>query len=248
MLLNRYCDKVGALCHLEKQRLETAGVRPDKLLVIHNPVDWRSFAEINSDRDSVLNDFGLCPDYRYVGCLANFQPRKRQDLLLRAFSKISEEFSDVHIIFCGEGGELPKCRELSRRLGLDSRTHFLGRIVNSDALRLTASLDAFAVISNAETFGYSFVEPLLFSKPTLVTRVAIGWEMDQAGVAVVISPDNEHEVVEGLRRILNNDDDLNRMTAKGPAFVRELFDTEIIARKLISLAETSGNPAQVVQA
>lgn len=236
VILNRCCDKVGALCHLEGQRLREAGVRAEKLVVIHNPVDWRSLSKINADRDRVVQEFNLPRERRYVGCMASFQPRKRQDLLLQAFAALAQEFRDVDLVFCGNGAELPACRELSRRLGIEDRTHFLGQVPNADALRLTSSLDAFALVTNAETFGYSFVEPLVFSKPVLATRIGIGWEMERAGVAVVVPPDDERAVVVGLRRILDQGAEVERMKARGPAFVREHFDTEIIARKLISLA------------
>ena len=160
-LLNRYCDKVGALCNLELLRLRRAGVMADKLVVIHNPVDWRRLSEINVDRGRVLSEFGLSAERRYMGCMAVFQPRKRQDLLLRAFAAVAQEFEDVELVFCGDGAELPALRQLTARLGLDHRVHFTGRISNAECILLTASLDAFALLSNAETFGYSFVEPIV---------------------------------------------------------------------------------------
>lgn len=241
IVLNSYCAKVGALCHLERARLIRAGVSKEKIVIIHNPLDWRSLLSISKevqrqDRRSILAQYHLPTDRRFLGCMASFQPRKRQDLLIKAFASLKNEFGQFDLVFCGNGTNLESCKDLATNSGLKNRTHFLGLLSNHDTIQLTTVLDAFAIVSNAETFGYSFVEPLLFEKPTLVSRVGIGWEMEQSGVAVVVAPDNLDETITGLRQILAQDKPILEMMSKGKQFVVDNFDVGKIASQLIALS------------
>jgi len=240
LLLNLCCDRVAALCHLERRRLSRAGVRAGKLTVIHNPVDWEAvlaMARLDdlSDRPAVLSRYGLNSTRRHLICAASFQPRKRQDLLLRAFACVSNDFGDWDLVFCGTGSTLAEGQDLSRRLGLESRTHFLGALSNQNTMELAARTDAVAHLSCIDTFGYSMVEPLLLAKPALVTRVGIGYELEQADVATVIEPDNLEAAVTGLRKILQSDPQVLDRVRRAPAFVRERFDVNKIAQALLDL-------------
>ena len=239
-VLNRCCNKVVALCRLEKSRLESLGVDPNRICVIPNPVDWRrllSMAEASKgNREATLLRLNLDPGRRHVGCLANFNPMKRQDLLIMAFAEVASLFPDFDIVFCGHGPEMQRCQDLAKELGVASRTHFLGLLPNNEVISLMAHLDACTLTSSMETFGFSFVEPLLFSKPVLATRVGIAWEMEEAGVALVVPPENLQATTRGLRQMLMLDKQVMSMASQGPSFVKENFDVDTVADLLVSAA------------
>ena len=79
------------------------------------------------------------------------------------------------------------------------------------------------------------ISPLLFGKPTLVTRVGIGHEIEQAQKALVAAPDNAEELSAGLDRLLRLEPELVAAAKEGPAWVKETFDVMVIARQLISI-------------
>ena len=63
-------------------------------------------------------------------------------------------------------------------------------------------MNAVVHCSNTETFGYSMIEPLLLGIPTVVTKVGIGYEIENNNAAVVIPKDDIHALVKGIENIL----------------------------------------------
>ena len=240
-MLNRYSNTVVALCHLEQHRLETLGVKSYKIRVIFNPMSNDSIlakAErfLEMGKAAFLSKLNLDPERKSIVCLASLLPHKRQDVLIQAFAKLACNYPEYDVVLAGEGSELPSCAKLAHALGIRSRVHFVGRLDNHQAIGLLACADVAANCSNADTFGYSMVEPLLLKKPTIVTRVGIGWELEQADVAEVVPPDDETAFTEGLKRVLQGSSKIEERLSRGKAFVIENFDVHKIARQLIAAA------------
>jgi glycosyltransferase involved in cell wall biosynthesis len=67
-----------------------------------------------------------------------------------------------------------------------------------------------------------------------MTRIAIGREVERAGVGLVVAPDDLPALTGGLARLLTRDDDLMARAKLGPAFVRRTFDVGRIAESLVA--------------
>jgi glycosyltransferase involved in cell wall biosynthesis len=239
MLLNRFVDVVIAQCQAEHQRLIKLGVHRNKLRIVFTPLDCENFLSHLPATPAEVQRIRLMshlPDGRRIlGFFANLQPSKRPDLLLRSFGRVSHEFADWDVVIAGEGPERGACERLAHELGLNSRVHFLGRIPNSDVVGLLSICDAVAHCSNAETFGYSMIEPLLLSKPTVVTRIGVGHELEDDRQAVVVDPDSLPQFVAGLRRVMNPDNHVQRMVETEAAYVRGKYDIQPIVDRLVEI-------------
>ena len=135
----------------------------------------------------------------------------------------------------GQGATRAACEALAVEKGLADRVHFLGRLPNDRAIPLLASMDAVAHCSNAETFGNSMVEPLLFGIPTCITSIGIGQEIEEAGAAVVVAPDSLDELLVGLKSVMEPSGDTLRLFEGAPDYVRSTFDVNIVAKQLVDL-------------
>jgi len=240
-LLNRNTDYVIALCYLEKQRLESLKVNKEKLKIIFNPINIELVNEISNKNKKIgknvfFKNIGLDPRKRYTACLASFQPRKRQDLLIRAFAAICSQYPEMDLVLAGKGKEIDKCKELAKSIQVEDRVHFVGHLKNEDALHLIQCADVIAHCSNAETFGYSMVEPLLFEKKVITTKIGIGWELEQSDLAEVVPPDDLDQLTAGLTKVLKGGSEIENRKLRGKAFVEEHCSVQKIAEKLILLA------------
>jgi len=246
MMLNRFVDVVVAQCQAEYERLMWLGVHRDKLKIVFTPLDCANFlSHVPTSPADVqrIRTLSQVPEgRRALGFLANLQPSKRPDLLLRAFAEMQQQFADWDLIVAGEGVERGACESLAAQLGIRDRVHFLGRVPNADAVGLIAMCDAVAHCSNAETFGYSMIEPLLLGIPAVVTRVGVGHELEIDRQAIVVDPDNLSEFVQGLRRVMQPDDEVRRMVATGAAYVRSKYDIDPISDRLAEIYR-SAHPA-----
>lgn len=239
-MLNQYTTHVGALCQLETLRLKRLGVAAEKIELIHNWLDLDRLAYqaerlSHLPRQAFLTSLGLASDRKLVVCLASFQPRKCQALLITVFAKLASLYSDFDLVLGGQGDELARCKALAVGLDMGNRVHFLGQLVNDDAMSLLSISDAVVHCSNAETFGYSMVEPLYFEKPTLVTNVGIGYEIKRADVAEVVAPDDEQDLLNGLSRLLAGGEKINDRVSRSRKFVTDNFEVSKIARQILGL-------------
>lgn len=242
LMLNRYATHVGALCHLEKMRLQTLGVLSEKIELIHNWLDFKRLAYQaerlpHQSRDAFLTGLGLASNRKLLVCLASFQPRKRQGQLISVFAKLANTFPEFDLALAGGGEELARCKALATSLGIEKRVFFLGQLVNDDAMSLLSFSDVVVHCSVAETFGYSMVEPLYFEKPTVVTNIAIGYEMKRADIAEVVEPDDELALLTGLTRVLTGGAVINDRVARSRKFVTDNLDVTKIAQQILGLAK-----------
>jgi hypothetical protein len=79
------------------------------------------------------------------------------------------------------------------------------------------------------------VEPLYFEKPTLVTNIAIGYEMKQADVAEVVASDDDHALLVGLKNLMKGGELINSRVAKSRQFVIDNFEVTRIAAQMLGL-------------
>jgi glycosyltransferase involved in cell wall biosynthesis len=239
MLLNHFVDIVVAQCQAEHQRLTSIGVHKNKLQIIFTPLDCENFLSrlpatpVEVQRIRLLSQ--VPAGRRMLGFFANLQRSKRPDLLLHAFAQVSRDFADWDLVIAGEGSELEACEALAQRLVIRERVHFLGRVPNSQVVGLLSICDAVAHCSNAETFGYSMIEPLLLGKPTVVTRIGVGHELEADRQAVVVAPDNLTEFVEGLCRVMDPDEEIRQMVESGIDYVKAKYDIHPIVDRLIEV-------------
>jgi glycosyltransferase involved in cell wall biosynthesis len=237
-LLNRYTTHVGALCHLEIGRLTSLGVHAKKIVLVHNWVDQDRLVYQTSRLSSaaeVYAKLALPSNRKLIACLASFQPRKRQDLLINAFARLADQWSGFNLVLAGGGAERASCEQLVQHLGLTERVHFVGQLANDDAMSLLSIADIVVHCSNAETFGYSMVEPLYLQKPTIVTNVGIAWEMEHADVAEVVPPDDLAALEEALSKVMQGGAQIEQRLARSRQFVIDNFEVNKIAQQILSL-------------
>jgi glycosyltransferase involved in cell wall biosynthesis len=235
VLLNRYSDVVIAQCEYERRRFEAAGIR--HLAIVPAAIDCDHFLRQSqsASRLQILTKYGLALDFRYLGCFANLHPWKRQDQLIAAFDRIAARHPDWQLVLAGDGAARNQCVAAAESSGVRHRINFLGRVPNSDAAALLAAMDAVAHCSVVETFGYSIIEPLLLGKPAVFTRAGIAYELEKAGKAFIIPPDDLEQLTQALDRILRFDPEILHIARQGPDYIRQQFDVSSVAHRLLCL-------------
>ena len=241
LALNRSADVAVALCALEAERLGRLGVDAQRTRIVFNPIDVGVFDAVReraegAGRDAVLSRFRLPHDKLLVACFSSFQSRKRHDIIVRSFEKLSQSRDDVHLVLVGEGPEQTRVRELVASLRLTSQVSFVGYLPYDQGLEALWGCDFVLHASNAETFGYAVVEPLLMGKPLLATRVGIGHEIDQLGLARVVKPDDQSAFDEELKALVAEPADPAR-TRDARAFVQNACSFEVVGEQLLRLAQ-----------
>jgi glycosyltransferase involved in cell wall biosynthesis len=96
--------------------------------------------------------------------VGNIITLKGVDLALRA---LSESQTDATFTLVGDGDFLPAARELTRKLKIENRVEFRGRIPRGDVLKLYSEFDLFIFPSLHDTGGYAVIEAMFNALPVV---------------------------------------------------------------------------------
>ena len=139
---------------------------------------------------------------RFVLHVGTLEPRKNLRRLVRAFARVSDPA--VHLMLVGGRGWLyAEIFAEVERLGLTKRVHFPGFVALETLPFWYNAAEAFAYVSTYEGFGLPVLEALACGTPTLTATTTSLPEAAGDG-ALLVPPDNEDAIAEGLHRLLTD--------------------------------------------
>lgn len=124
--------------------------------------------------------------------LSRIHPKKRVDLLLRAFALALQTAPNLRLIIAGSGdtGYLHEMHKLAADLGVTERVQWAGHVTAADKTSLLQRAHAFVLPSVNENFGIAAVEALAAGLPVVLTRgVAIHREVEAHRAGFIVEPD-----------------------------------------------------------
>ena len=154
-------------------------------------------------RDGVKGELGIPEDAPVVGSVANFKAAKDHATLLRAAAQVRQAIPAVRFVLVGQGPLEAETRRLAGELGLDATVVFAG--FRTDATRLMAAFDAFALSSTYEGLPIALIEAMATGCPAVVTRVGGTPEVVADGVqGFLVPPRDPAALAAGLTRLLGD--------------------------------------------
>lgn len=199
--LSRFSSAVVACSEASRRTHIFLGYRPDKIRVIPNGFDLKTFKPDANAQRKVRDELGLSSDTILIGLVARFHPLKDHDNFLQAGAIIGRHFSNVHFILCGDGitPDNQNLSQLIQQSGIGDRTHLLGR--REDIQKLIASLNIASSSSYGEGFPSVVGEAMACGVPCVVTDVG-----DSALIVgdsgIVVPPQNPWALAEAWYKLI----------------------------------------------
>ena len=137
-----------------KSKLERLGVPPSRITIIRNGIDEKLFHHMPGKRRNIIT---------YLGRLVK---HKHPEDLIQALSLLDPSLKWTARI-AGEGELLPDLQALTRRLGLENRVRFLGRIDEQAKLDVLSSSSCLVLPSTAEGWGVVLAEAAAVGTPSI---------------------------------------------------------------------------------
>jgi glycosyltransferase involved in cell wall biosynthesis len=160
---------VLAVSNAERRQLSAMGVADSVLRLVPNPVDLDEF-QSPIPKGVFRRRFGL-PDRTsapVVMFLGKMTPRKRVDVLVRAFAALDR--TDARLVLAGNHiGTAADLDSLIRSLGLEARTTSTGLLRGRERLEALADADVVVYPSQNEVFGLVPLEALLCGTSVIVS-------------------------------------------------------------------------------
>jgi glycogen(starch) synthase len=137
----RRADAVTTICEgLRRDIVSRGGIVPEKVTVIPNAVDVDSFAYEPAAEPGLRTALGL-DGCVVLGFAGSFYGYEGLDLLLDAAKQLLPKHPDLKLLLVGGGPQDAALREQAKRLGLNDRVVFTGRVPHSEVQRYYGQID-----------------------------------------------------------------------------------------------------------
>ena len=209
-----------------------------KFVVVPLGLELESYTHL-PPRGSIRNRVLGLENKKIILFLGRVNFKKGLDLLIRAFSKLVKERSDIHLIIAGpdDEGYGKKLDQWIRDEKIQTDVTRLGFVEGGQKLSLFSDSDIFCLPSHQENFGLAVLEAMAAGLPVLVSEhVNLSEEIGKQGAGLVTSLGIE-EIAGALNKLLEDDTLRYQMGAHGKALVRREYSWDLISEWWIRLYE-----------
>lgn len=123
----RRVDHVTTICEGLRNDLMSRGISGSRITVIPNAVDADAFASLDAP-GIALRDAHQLRDAFVIGFIGSFYAYEGIDRLITALPRLTELVPNVRLLLVGGGPQENELRQLARRLRVEDRTIFAGRV------------------------------------------------------------------------------------------------------------------------
>ncbi|HEY2906291.1 MAG TPA: glycosyltransferase [Vicinamibacterales bacterium] len=223
--------RVIAVSSAERLQFDDLGVPAPKVRSVPNPIDLAEFAS-RPVSGSFRTRFDLPASAPLVLFLGQQTPRKRVDVLVRAFARL--ERPGARLVIAGNDmGAEAATRALVKSLGLGQRTLFTGLLRGRERLEALSDADVVVYPSEHEVFGLVPLEAILSGTAVVVA--------DDSGCAEVVGAIDGGQIVplgdaaalaDAIERVLGNPARWRAAAATGAERIRAIYDPDVICRAI----------------
>jgi glycosyltransferase involved in cell wall biosynthesis len=190
--------------------------------VIVYGVKTAQIADISATRDVVRAELGIAPNQVVVCTIANLRREKGYPDLLAAAASVIARNDDVLFLAVGQGPLEAEIRARHHELGLGDRFQLLG--YRSDAVRILAASDIFALASLFEGFPIAVMEALAAGLPVVATDAGGVPDVIVDGVEGRVLPRQEPQMLADALLELVENHDLRAQMARAAAAKGQFMD------------------------
>jgi glycosyltransferase involved in cell wall biosynthesis len=222
--------RILAVTEFERGQLVAGGCAAERIEVVPNPIELAEL-EPPPSRGAFRERIGLGAE-RVVLYLGRISPRKRVDLLARAFARLPGD--DLRLVIAGsEMGAGDFARQAVRQAGVEARTLFTGLLEGRARLEALADADAVAYATEQEIFGLVPLEALLCGSPVVVADDSGCGELVRAtGGGRIVPAGDESALAEALKDLLSRPQHWRDEASHAAAKVRARFGSDVVAEQL----------------
>jgi len=227
-------DRLTAVSEfLRRETYNAFGCTSCDVAVIHNFIDPTIYNR-SAYPPLLRQRLGADPIFMHI---SNFRRVKRVRDVVQIFAGVHKEIPS-RLVMVGDGPDRGDAEEETRRIGLEDRVHFLGKIDN--VAPLLASADMFLLPSSSESFGLSALEALASGVPVIGTNAGGMPEVVRNGETGILCPVGDVQGMAGAALdILSDPARWQSMSDLGAEDARARFSLDQIVSRYEHLYMTS---------
>ena len=235
---------VIAISSVQKRRMVSYGVEPEKIILLYNCIDTRKYSPLEGKVGEKDTD-------NYILYVAKFAERKNHLSLLKAFKKVVDECGDVYpdlklyLVGPSTGAFTSKSKEESSyyrkcldyiHKHLEGRVNLFEDMTDDELINLYQNALLFVFPSLEEGFGMTLLEAMSCGCPCVSYNIEPQSEI--LGDAGYIVKDNSvDQLANAIIILLKNNRLKEKLRKLGRKRAVSMFDIEVIGRQLEYLIE-----------
>lgn len=164
-IIQNYAFKKANLIHawgsVMTISMKEANVDMEKVLVLPKGIDLIKFENTNTANPTKINAIvtrSLMPEYRH-------------EIILKAFGILNQRGIDFNLTIIGDGEQLAMLKALSKKLKIENKVHFTGRIPNTKLPELLQKSNIYLSMPITEGVSVSLFEAMASNCYPIVTDI-----------------------------------------------------------------------------
>lgn len=201
-----------------------------KNFVIQNALDAAELADL-PPKDALSAIYPVLKNSRVLLFLGRLHPIKGLDLLVRAYTRLAEEYKDIYLVIAGHDqfNYRVSLEKIFREKGLSGRVVLTGMLTGRDRLTALSGSDVFIQPSYYESLGMSALEAMAAGVPVVISdKMGISKMVNEHKAGIVVKTD-EQSLYEGIKTLLENRDLASEISANGKNLVFSEYNIEKVS-------------------
>lgn len=228
------------------------GLNPKKSAILPPIID----KEVMNREAELPGTLGQIPeDAVVITYIQRFDSKSGQEQLIRAFSKVSDEYPNSYLVLVGGGSFTDsisnirkdyflKAENLVRKLNLVNKVIFTGNIDYMKLSQVYKRSDIVAMLSKMECFGLAVTEAMFHGKPVLVTSVGgLAYQVKNGVNGYIVSPEDIDTTAKLLGQLIRSKELRIKMGREGKEIFQKNFDPEEVIRNYHDLYRSLLSPS-----
>ena len=194
--LFRLSNKVTAVSSSVAKELEEYGLDPNKVTVVKNGVDEKTFAPVQNKNH----------DEKYVLYTGGLRARKGLFDLIECAKYVCNVNPSVKFVICGKGPFLQKLRKKVRLMNIEDKMVFLGYVDRNKLLQTYQNATIQVVPSHYEGMPTVILEGMSCGLPVVATDIGGNNEVISSGSnGFLVPPKSPKILAETILKLLDDD-------------------------------------------
>jgi glycosyltransferase involved in cell wall biosynthesis len=176
-----------------------------------------------------------------IGVVKSMEEIYGIDLVIKAFEILTNKYPNLNLklLLVGSGSRAEEYKQLVKKLNIESKTIFTGRISHDQLANYYNMIDIFVNFSHNESFGVSVLEASSCELAVVVSKVGGLMEVvEENKTGLFVEAGNINSLCNALERLIHSVELRNKMGKAGREFVKKNYDWSISVREMKNVYNT----------
>ncbi|MBW6499462.1 MAG: glycosyltransferase family 4 protein [Bacteroidales bacterium] len=223
---------------LERDMIQTHGVAAKKVVKIYNGIETDHYNPDAQEegRRGIRREFSVNEREILIGSLGRMVWQKGFEYFVRGIPAILQEIPEAKFMLVGEGPLRRDMENLSVSLNIRDQLVFTG--YRSDIRDMLSAMDVVVIPSVLEGFPMITLEVMAMEKPIVATAIdGIAEQIENGKEGLLVAPQNPQEIVQAVKRLLNDPDYARLLGANARTKVIREFSVQKMITQTIDVYE-----------